>query len=191
MFTVMPCGRELDRQGLGEADDAALRRDVVRHVGRAGLRARRRDGHDAAPPRSQHVGDRRLQAVERAREVDREDPRPRLGGDVGERGRTRRARARDHDLDGPELGADLAQRFVDRRTVGDVDLAGRARARRPPVGPRRRARAASPSRSSSPTRWPRSARCRLTASPIPDAAPVTTATRPMSSPFGTCASREY
>ena len=50
--------------------------------------------------------------------------RPRLGCDLGERGELVQPCARDHDLDGAELCADLAQRFVDRRTVGDVDLAG-------------------------------------------------------------------
>ena len=31
--------------------------------------------------------------------------------------------ARDHDLDGAELGADVPERLVDGRTVGDVHLA--------------------------------------------------------------------
>src|SRR5262245_34512390 len=43
-------------------------------------------------------------------------------------------------------------------------------------------RAASPRRSSSATRSPRAARCRAMASPIPEAAPVTTATLPIAPP---------
>ena len=85
------------------------------------------------------------------------------------------AGAGDEDLDRTELGADPRERGVDRRAVGDVDLDadGRrtvARARRPRRRPRR-------CRSSIATRWPSAANWRATPSPMPDAPPVTTATR--------------
>ena len=44
------------------------------------------------------------------------------GGDVEQRVEGLDAGAGDEDLDGPELGADLGERGVDRCPVGDVDL---------------------------------------------------------------------
>ena len=127
-------------------------------------------------PGGEHVGDRGLHAVERAGEVDREDPVPLLGGDVGERVERLDARAGDEDLDRTELGADARERGVDRRAVGDVDLdADRALA----AGGGTSAAAALPFRSSSATRWPSAASWRATPSPMPEAPPVTTATRLM------------
>ena len=83
VFTVMPCAGELAGERLGEADHPALRRRVVRHVRRARLRARRRDGDDATPAGVDHVGERGLDARERAGEVHADDARPRLRRDVG------------------------------------------------------------------------------------------------------------
>ena len=96
--------------------------------------------------------------------------------------------ARDDDLDRAELGAHLRHRVVDGGAVGDVDRDAE-RVRRPaPAARRRRAAAASPSRSSSATRCPCAARRWPTARPMPDAAPVTTATRLIVFPLGRAAS---
>ena len=131
VFTVIPAGPNSTRQRPRQRDDAALRRDVVRHARRALLRARRRDRHDAAPAGGDHVGDRGLKAVERAGEVDRERAVPRLEADVGERFERCDPGARHHDLDRPELAADRVERRVDRRR-------GRTRRPRTRWPPRRR-----------------------------------------------------
>ena len=87
------------------------------------------------------------------------------------------AGAGDEDLDrararrGPRANAG-----VDRRPVGDVDLDGRARRRRRRSSSAA-ASAAAPLRSRRATRWPSATSCRATPSPMPDAPPVTTATR--------------
>ena len=90
---------EVHRERLGQRDDATLRRAVVRHVGRARLRALRRDRHDAAPPGVDHVRDRDLDAQERAGEVDLDDPRPRLRRDLEQRLERLDPRAGDEDPD--------------------------------------------------------------------------------------------
>ena len=136
---------ELDGERLRQADDAALRCRVVRHVRRAGLRARRRDRDDAAPAGGDHVGHGGLHARERAGEVDRDDPVPDLGRDVEQRSRTTRCPALVTRIStGPSSARTRSNAGVDRRPVGDVDLdgdrraaAGRA-ARRPPPRPPRR-----------------------------------------------------
>ena len=171
----MPLARQLHGQRLGERDHAALRRRVVRHVRRAGLRARRRDRDDAAPPGGEHVGHRRLHAGERAGEVHRDDAVPRLGRDVEQRIERLDAGARDEDLDRTELGADLLERGVDRgaRSATSTSTAERwphrPAARRPP--PRR------PLRSRTATWWPSATSCLAAPSPMPEAPPVTTRRR--------------
>src|SRR5262245_21239019 len=67
-----PLRAELERQRLGETDDARLRSDVGRHVRLPALCGRRGDVDDAAPPGIEHVGHDRLATEERAGEVDRQ-----------------------------------------------------------------------------------------------------------------------
>ena len=101
---------QFERERFGNADDAALGRDVVRHARRAGLGAGGGDGDDAAPAAGQHVGHDGLQAVEGAGQIDRHDAVPCLEGDFGERRRRVDTGAGDHDLDGPEVVANDRQR---------------------------------------------------------------------------------
>ena len=155
--------RVLDRQRLREPDDAALRRDVVRHARRARLRARRRDRHDPAPARGEHVGDRGLQAVERAGEVDREHALPRVERDVGERLELVEPALVTMISIGPSSPRTFAIASSTAGAVGDVDRDAERAPRRAPQRPRPRRPAASPSRSSSATRCPRAARRRATA----------------------------
>ena len=111
-------------------------------------------------------------------------------GDVGERLELVDAGARDHDLDRPELAAHLRQRVVDRGAVGDVDLAATARRAGLAqfVGGPRHGVAVEVEQRDLMSRPPRGAG--RSARPMPDAAPVTTATRVMRSSSG-CASGEY
>ena len=75
----------------------------------------------STPAHGQHVGNRRLDAVERAGEVHREHAVPRLERDLGERLELVDAHARDHDLDRSQLGPDPGPPGVDRGPVADVD----------------------------------------------------------------------
>ncbi len=116
-----PLRPELEGERLGEADDPGLRGDVVGHEGLPPVCARGRDGHDAPPPRLDHVGDHRLADVEGAREVDREDPLPGLGRDREERVEAVEAGTRDEDGGSAEPGTHFGQTGVDGRPIGDVD----------------------------------------------------------------------
>src|SRR5262249_61597868 len=79
-------------------------------------------------------------------------------------------------LVGPGSGAHLAGGRLDGPAVGDAGPTAIAVA--PVLRSSSAARsAAAPCTSSRPTGSPRAARCRAIANPIPDAAPVTTATR--------------
>ena len=169
----MPLRRVLDRQRLGEPDDAALRRDVVRHAVGARLRARRRDRDDPAPAGREHVGDRGLDAVERAGEVDRRACASHASSVMS---------VNDSNSSMPALvtmisiGPSSARTFASAastaaRSVTSTADADGDRARRPRMLRGRGCVAASPSRSSSATRLPcaREALGR-SPSPMPDAA---------------------
>ena len=168
---------QLTGEGLGQADDAPLRRHVVRHVGRTRLGARRRDGHDAAPTGLDHVRHGQLQADERAGQVDGDDAVPLLGCDLGHRVERLDAGTGDHDGDRAERPCAPRRRPARARP-------GRPRRPRSPrrgtPAPTARRRPPSPlaaSRSSSATPCPSAASRRAMPSPMPEAAPVTTATR--------------
>ena len=88
------------------------------------------------------------------------------------------AGAGDEDLHRAELAAHRADGLVDRRPVGDVDGGTPAPASPGHEALRRRRRRPSPSMSSTATRSPRAASCSQIERPIPEAPPVTTATRP-------------
>ena len=137
-------------------------------------------------PAGEHVGDRGLQAVERAGEVDREHAVPGFDRDVGERLELVEARARHHDPDRTELARGPSRSR--RRLRRGRRRRPRRRVRAQPVARRSSAArfAASPSRSSSATWCPAPARRCATARPIPAAAPVTTATRLIVLPCGRC-----
>ena len=162
-------GTELERQRLGEADEAGLRRDVVDHVLLTGLRARRRDVDDAAPPGLDHVGHHGLGAVEGPAEVDRHDAVPLLVGDRQELVEAGDARVVDEHERGSELRCARARR---RRPPGRGPTRRRRR-RRSPRGPSARSSsatsaAASSLRSSSATASPSAARRMAMARPMPD-----------------------
>ena len=177
LFTVIPYRRELARQRLRQRDHAALRRRVVRHAAANPLRTRRRDRDDAAPLGGDHVGDRACTQWNVPVRFTSMHPVPRLERDLDERLEHRDAGAGDQDLDGPELAAHCA----DRR-------------RRPRRGRRRRPGHASASSAASAQvvgdRLGRvsvhvehgdavaaAANCSQIERPIPEAPPVTTATR--------------
>ncbi len=128
VLTVMLWLANFASQRLGEPDHPTLRRDVVRHVGRPGLRARGGDGHDPAPAGVDHVRDPELQAGEGSGQVHREDPVPLLGRDVGHRVECLDAGIRDHDGDRTELLAHRGVHLFERAPVDDVDLVGRGAA---------------------------------------------------------------
>ena len=79
-----------------------------------------------------HVGQRDLAAVECAGQVDVDDPCPRLGGDLGERRKVEQPRAGHQDADRAQLAADLGERLLHARPVGDI---GRNAQRRHTLGP--------------------------------------------------------
>ena len=128
---------ELGGDGLGHGDHAALRRRVVGLAGRGGLAGGGGDRDDPAPPAGDHVADRRLDAVERAGEVDVEGPLPLLGGDVLEADEPGDGGAGDEDLDRAERRADLLVGGLDRALGRRRRPGSRSRERR-----RHRARAA-------------------------------------------------
>ena len=166
VLAVMPLAGELDGERLGERDDAALRRGVVRHVRCARLRARRRDRDDAAPTRR-----RACRGPRPARSVNvpvRFTARMRSHFSAvmsSERRERLDAGAGDEDLDRAELGAHRARTrrrpnarsatstsTRDRRAPGGSQPRGGLRrgrrsgrgsrrgGRRPRTGARRRAR---------------------------------------------------
>ncbi len=74
-------GQYSSASALGQAVHRGLGRDIGRHEGLARMRAGRRDVDDATPAGLEHVGQRRLDAVEHAVEVDVDDPLPLLERD--------------------------------------------------------------------------------------------------------------
>ena len=79
---------------------------------------------------------------------------------------------------GPSSAADLRRTPASTdAAVGDVDLDGRAASPAGRASSAAAASAAAPLRSRRATRWPSAASCRATPRPMPDAPPVTTATR--------------
>ena len=112
---------QVERQRLGEGDDAALGGHVVRHVPRPRLGRRGRDRHDPAPLPSIMSGTAACRQWKVPGEIDRHHAVPRLGGDVEEVLESLDPRAGHHDLHRPEGGADLVQRGLDGGPVTDVD----------------------------------------------------------------------
>ena len=168
---------EIEGERLGQCDDPALRCDVVRHTPGARLRGGRRDGHDAPPLRLHHVGNGRLHAVERAGEVDRQHALPGCDVDLEEVDEALDAGARNHD---PHWSTELAAGRSSAASTAARSLTSTGAATaRPPSASTSLATCsvASPSMSSTATRWPCRARWWQMARPMPDPPPVTTATR--------------
>ena len=124
LLTVMPIGAYSRASDLVNEINGTLRRGVVGHLRRSALGARRRDHDDPPPLRLDHVGQRDLAAVERAGQVDVDESRPGLRGDVEERREPNQPGAGHQDADRPQFGADLRERLVHRRPVGDVHRDG-------------------------------------------------------------------
>ena len=118
---------ELDRQRLRQCDHAALRRRVVGHPGAPDWALDDEIVTMRPQPASIMSGTTGLQRVERARQVDPDDPLPFLERHLGER--SRRAGARDHDLTGPNSPRTLSRA---------MSTSPGPRRRRPPIASRRR-----------------------------------------------------
>ena len=172
-FTVTPAGSELVRQRLGEADDAGLRRGVVREARSAAVeRGGGRDVDDAPQPAADHVaeGTARAHAVG-AVQVDVDHALPALFVEIGERHEVGDAGAVHEDVDRAERVARLGRRPRSRSRRRDVGLrpAARCPAARISSGDRPRG---SRRTSSTATFAPSRARRSAIARPIPDAPPV-------------------
>ena len=100
-------GRELARQGLGEADDAGPGGDREAEARDGFDRRQRRDVDDAARTAGLHVGDGGADAAHDAHEVLIDRPAPRMVVEVGEGAERRRAVVVDQDVDAAEPGHGL------------------------------------------------------------------------------------
>ena len=169
---------ELERQRLGQRDHATLRRRVVTHHRRPRLRARRRDVHDPAPLGLEHVGQRRLRAVEGAGEVHRDDALPLFRADVHESGRSRpcppRSPGRAPGRGGCGWSLTASSTWARSETSTAHAIASPPLSRMPCAAHS----AGSRSTSNTETLAPSRARRSLIASPIPEAPPVTIAVDP-------------
>ena len=126
-FTVMLCGAELERERLGQADDAAFRRGVM-HADAVAAAARgdRGEVDDAAELARLHARRELAADQERGGEVGRDAPR------------STASRPRPRAQIAPGIGGSVSLRVGDGRAAGDVDqeidragLRRRASRRRP------------------------------------------------------------
>ena len=172
----------LERDHLGEADDAVLGRDVGRLEGRGGQAVRRGDVDDPAPALRAHQRQRRGGGVEGRGEVDRDDLVPLLGREVGDRRDVLDAGVVDQDVDAADrLGGAWRPAPGSRRRR--PCRPGRRSARTPCSSAIRSASAWSSGRSVkelSTTSAPSRASSSATPRPIPEFDPVTTAHFPAS-----------
>ena len=116
-------GRELERDRLGEARDAMLGGDIGRLERRGDQRVGRGGVDDASPLLGLHAGRRRLDRVERGREVDGDDGVPLIGRKLLDRRDELDAGVVDQDVDGSELGRRVGDHRLDLvafRHVGAV-----------------------------------------------------------------------
>jgi len=89
---------------------------------RTGLAGRRRDRHDTAPPRCDHVRKSGLQAQERAGEVDGQIPIPLVEPNLVEAGEPSNRRTGDQDLDWSELVPHRLEGACDPHGIGYINL---------------------------------------------------------------------
>ena len=114
-LTVMPFARVLQRQRLGEADDAGLGGRVVDLAHLALLAVDRGDVDDAAGIAVAHALDHRPRHGEHRIEVGAHHRRPLVEGHLVEHAVARDAGIVDEDVDRPELGLDLLDALRRRR----------------------------------------------------------------------------
>src|SRR5690606_23280853 len=118
--------RQLDRQGPHQPDDAVLRRDVVREVGKP-VEAGRRGGDDdtAAAATGDHVGDDRFAALPHPGQVDIDHVPPLLVGQLPGAtapGETEDARIGQEDVDAAELAHGALGDCLHLGTVAHIGL---------------------------------------------------------------------
>ena len=161
----MPLGAPLERHLLGERDHRGLGGRVDADAGRVRQCGRRRQVHDGAAARVDHL---RGESPATANSTPRSSPRSRrgvVGRRVEERVEAPDAGVVDQDVAAFERG----RQCLDRCPVGDVALRRGAADRRGGGG------RGSPSRSTATTSWPSWASRAAVAWPSPRPAPVTTA----------------
>ena len=168
-----PCFAVLDGDRAGEREHAALRRRVRRRPRMADERRGRRHVDDVAPGLEQR-GDRRAAHEERAGEVDARAPGPTASSECSWVLAVRR------------MPATLARTSSRPCRLDGVDDARPSSHERRVARRRRRSSSAGPSlATSTPTTVrPRRRDRTAVARPMPDAAPVTIATRPSKRPIG-------
>ncbi len=112
--------RVLQRQRLGEAEIAGLRRGIVRLAELALLAVDRRDVDHSTPAPLGHALDQRLGAVVHRVQVDLDDRRPLVRGHLAQGVVTGDAGAVDQDVDRAALGLHFGQGRLGRRVVCDI-----------------------------------------------------------------------
>jgi hypothetical protein len=114
-------GRQLDRHGAGEADDAVLRGDVADAPGHPLQAGDGRDVDDAPGARRRHRRRHRLDATVAAGQVDGDDAFEFLRRLLEERRLLADAGAVDENIDAAEGLMRGRHHGLDARRVGDVD----------------------------------------------------------------------
>ena len=142
--------RDLERDGLGQPDDARLCRYIRDRVVLAFLAGDRRDVDDPTPAAFQHRREDGPAAMEHARQVDVDGALPDSERHLqGRDGLLADARVVDHDVDPAGPGQRGGHGRLDGRIVGHV--AGRPASADEPVGSKRSARTSAGSRATSAT----------------------------------------